>query len=111
MQFLAAATTTADKLKDIPTDFWLKLLLAMAAFVVAIIFLRKVAKMNKVVLTIVVVILLTTVGFNWVFERNEPKWATPAVTWLGGFFPNKGSYTAKQQTTPPSAAPSAAKRI
>jgi hypothetical protein len=111
MQFVAAAITTADKLKDIPTDFWLKLLLAVAALVVAIIFLRKVAKMNKVVLTIVVLIVLTTVGFNWIFERNEPKWATPAVSWLGGFFPNKGSYAAKQQTTPPAPAPAAAKRI
>ena len=50
------------------------------------------------------------IGFNWIYERNEPAWATPTVTWLGGFFPGKGSYGAKQQTTTPPAKPVAAKR-
>ena len=110
MQLLAVATTTADKLREIPGDFWLKLLLAVAAFIAVIIFLRKVAKMNKVVLTVVSFITLTVVGFNWIYERNEPKWATPAVNWLSGFFPSKGSYATKQQATPVTPPPIAAKR-
>jgi hypothetical protein len=111
MHLLAAATTTADKLRGIPADFWLKALLAIAAFVVAILVLRKIAQMNKVVLAGVAVFVVTMVGFNWIFERNEPSWATPAVTWIGGFFPSKGSYTAKQQQAPLAApAPVAAQR-
>ena len=111
MHLLAAATTTADKLRDIPVDFWLKALLAIAAFVVAILVLRKVAQVNKVVLAVVAVFVVTMVGFNWIFERNEPAWATPAVSWIGGFFPSKGSYSTKQQQTPlATPAPVAAQR-
>lgn len=110
MQILAVATTTADKLKEIPGDFWLKLLLAVVAFVAVIVILRKVANINKVVLTVVSVFALAMIGFNWIYERNEPAWATPAVSWLGGFFPSKGSYAAKQQTSAPAPAPVAAKR-
>ena len=111
MHLLAVATTTAEKLRGIPADFWLKALLAIAAFVVAILVLRKIAQMNKVVLAGVAVVVVTMVGFNWIFERNEPSWATPAVTWIGGFFPSKGSYTAKQQQAPLAApAPVAAQR-
>lgn len=100
MNVLAAATTAADRVRDIPADFWLKAMLAIAAFVVAILLLRKVAQVNKVVLTVIAVFVGTMVGSNWIFERNEPSWAAPAVTWIGGFFPTKGSYTAKQQQPP-----------
>jgi uncharacterized membrane protein YhaH (DUF805 family) len=108
MLVLAAATTTVDRLRDIPTEFWWKLLLAIAAFVAFIIFLRKVAKMNKVVLTVVSVLFLTIFGFNWIYERNEPAWATPVVAWLGGFFPSKGP--PPKPATPPPTTPPAGKK-
>lgn len=110
MHLLAVVPTTIDRLAAIPADFWLKSLLAIAGFVVAILFLRKVVRVNKVLLAVVAVFALTMVGFNWIFERNEPRWATPAVSWIGGFFPSKGSYAAKQQTASPAIAPVAAKR-
>lgn len=92
MLFLATtATTTADRLRQIPTDFWLRLGLAIVVLVVAIVVLRKVAKVNKVILTIGVGLVLSIVGFNWIYERNEPTWATPTVRWLAGFFPSKGT--------------------
>lgn len=94
MYFLAAAAssapTTADKLKDIPSEFWWKLALGIVAIVVVVIVLRKVAKMNKLILGMGVFLFLTFLGFNWIYERNEPAWATPAVQWLAGFFPTKG---------------------
>ena len=110
MFFLAAATTTIDKIKEVPLDFWWKTLLAIAALVALVIFLRKVAHMNKVVLAVVVMIVFTVVGFNWIYERTEPKWATPIVNWLSGFFPSKGSYATKQQTAPGTPTPAPAKR-
>ncbi len=110
MHLLAAAMTTADKLKEIPPDFWWKMLLVIAGFVVGIIFLRKVARMNKVLLTVVALFVLTMGGFNWIYERNEPAWATPAVSWLGGFFPSKGDYATKQQSALSAPAPVTAKR-
>jgi len=95
MLFLAVTTahaplSTLDKLKAIPGDFWLRLLIAVVALIVIVIFLRKVAKMNKVVLSVVVFILVTVVGFNWIYERTEPAWATPVVSFLSGFLPSKG---------------------
>lgn len=100
MIFLAAATTTLDKLKAIPADVWIKLGLAALALIVVIIVLRKVAHMNKFVLTLIVLFTLSVVGFNWIYERNEPKWMTPVVEKIAPFFPAKDSYGTKQQTLP-----------
>jgi len=110
MQLLAVATTATDKLHAIPADFWVKLALAVVGFIIVLIFLRKIMQANKVVLAAVTLFAVTMIGFNWIFERNEPKWATPAVGWLSGFFPSKGSYASKQQIAPPSTKPVAAKR-
>ena len=89
MQLLAAATTTADKLSAIPADFWLKLALGVVALVVGFIILRKVAGMNKVVLTVLALFFATMGGFNWIYERSEPAWATPFVSVVAGFVPTK----------------------
>jgi hypothetical protein len=99
MLFLAAtaAPTALEKLKGIPPAFWLKVGIAILALVVLVIAVRKIAQMNKIVLTVIVLIILSTVGFNWIYERNEPSWATPVVEKLAGFFPSKGSYGSKQQ--------------
>ncbi len=94
MNFFAAATTTpptaVDRLREIPLEFWVRIAIGLAVIAGVVIVLRKVAKMNKVVLGAVVFIALTMIGFNWIYERNEPAWATPAVQWLAGFFPSKG---------------------
>ncbi len=94
MLVLAVATTTLDKLKAIPPAFWLRVGLAVLAVIALVIFLRKIAKMNKVVLTVVILIIVTVVGFNWIYERNEPAWATPTVNFLAGFLPTKGKNAA-----------------
>jgi len=87
------------KLGAIPVEFWLRLGIAVVALVLLVVFLRKIAKMNKVVLTAVVFFLVTVVGFNWIYERNEPEWARPVVGFLAGFFPSKG-LPAKSATPP-----------
>lgn len=99
MFFLAAATAQAgsERLRQVPMEFWVKMGIALAVLVVAIIVLRKVAKMNKVLLAVIVFIALTVVGFNWIYERNEPDWASPAVNWLAGFFPTKGTQNKNRQ--------------
>lgn len=94
MLVLASAATKAassEKLRQIPTEFWVKMGIAVAVLVVVVILLRKIAKMNKVLLGVIVFIVITVVGFNWIYERDEPEWATPAVQWLAGFFPTKGT--------------------
>jgi uncharacterized membrane protein len=91
---IAAASTTAstlNQLEKVPAGFWLRIGAAVLAVVILIIVLRKVAKMNKVILTIIVGLVLSIIGFNWIYERNEPAWATPVVNWLAGFLPTKGA--------------------
>ena len=94
MQFLAAAIasrSSAERLREIPPEFWIKIGIGILIIVGMVIALRKLAKMNKVILSIVVLLIVSIVGFNWIYERNEPKWATPAVEWLANYFPTKES--------------------
>jgi hypothetical protein len=100
MAMILLAVTAMDKLKAIPTAFWLKALLGVAIFVGAIIAMRKVAAMNKVVLAVILFIVFMVVGVNWVYERNEPAFLTPLVDKIAPFLPSKGSYGGKQQSGP-----------
>jgi hypothetical protein len=56
MQFLAAATAASqpatDRLHQIPQEFWVKVGLGILVIIVAVVVLRMVAKVNKVVLGI-----------------------------------------------------------
>jgi hypothetical protein len=99
MSHLAVAAThsaAAQKIGQVPVEFWLKLGAAVLIVVVVIVLLRKLAQANKVVLAVVVLVALSTLGFSWIYNRNEPSWASPVVDKLAGFFPSKGSYTVKQ---------------
>ena len=88
---LAAATpSSVDRLKDIPPDVWLKIGAGIAALIVAVVVLRKLARMNKVVLSVIVVVGLSIVGFSWIYNRDEPAWATPVVERLAEFLPTRG---------------------
>jgi hypothetical protein len=98
MLFFAASTL--DKLKEIPADVWIKLGLAVLGLVVVIIVLRKVAQVNKLVLIMIVLFVLSVLGFNWIYERNEPKFMTPIIEKIAPFFPAKDSYGSKQKTLP-----------
>jgi hypothetical protein len=100
MLFLATAETTIEKLKRVPPEFWWKVGLVVLCLMAFVIILQKVAHMNKIVLTIIVFVVVTIVGFNWIYERNEPKFLTPLVDKIAPFLPSKGSYGAKQQQIP-----------
>jgi hypothetical protein len=97
MHFLAAAAagkSSAERLRDIPPEFWIKIGIGILVIIAAVVALRKLAKMNKVILSIVVLLVVSIVGFNWIYERNEPEWATPAVNWLANYFPTKDAIQA-----------------
>lgn len=88
---IAAAETTLSKIQSVPTDVWLKIGMAMLALIALVIVLRKVAHMNKLILAIVVALICSFVGFNWIYQGNEPDWARPVVQTLQKFFPTKDS--------------------
>jgi len=86
---LLFAVTTMEKIQKLPVQFWLKFALVVLAFIAGVILLKKIAGMNKAVLGAILFLVLTTLGFQWVYERDEPAWATPVVEKLAGFFPTK----------------------
>ena len=93
---LLVAATTMEKIQRLPVQFWLKAALVIAGFIIGVLVLKKIAGMNKAVLGAVFFVVVTVMGFNWIYERNEPAWATPVVEKLANFFPSKGSYASKQ---------------
>jgi len=97
---LLFAVTAVEQLKTLPRDVWLKVAIAIAAFIIAILVLRRVMKMNKVIASIIVFVVLTVVFFSWVYNRSEPKFLTPLVDRIAPFFPSAGSYASKQQSNP-----------
>jgi hypothetical protein len=88
---LAAATTTLARIQDIAPGVWLRIGAAILALIVIVVILRKVAGMNKVILAVIVGLIVTIIGFNWIYQRNEPAWATPVIAPLSKFFPTKDS--------------------
>jgi hypothetical protein len=82
--------TALQRLREIPADFWWRIALIVGLLIGAVVLARRIAKVDKVFLTVGVFLFATIIGFNWVYERNEPRWASPAVQWLAMFFPTKG---------------------
>ena len=97
---LPFAVTAVEKMQTLPPAVWLKIGIAVAAFIIAVFVFRKVMRMNKVIAGVVVFVVFTVVFFSWVYNRNEPKFLTPLMDRIAPFFPSAGSYSAKQQTTP-----------
>lgn len=108
MTLRLAAASTLDKLKQVPTDFWMRLGLFVAAIVAVVIVLRLVANVNKVVLVVVLAVAGSMMGFNWIYQRNEPAFLTPVVERIAPFFPSKNGYSAKQGEPVPTPTPTPA---
>lgn len=97
---LLLAVTALEKIKTLPPAIWAKIAIAIAVFILAIIILRQVMRMNKIIAAIIIFVVGTVVFFSWVYNRNEPKFLTPLVDHIAPFFPSANSYAGKQQTVP-----------
>ncbi len=86
---LSLAVTTLEKLKAVPKPFWINVGIAVLCIVALVYVVRRLKEMNKIVLIILGTLVFTLVGFNWVYERNEPKFLTPFVDMLATFLPTK----------------------
>ena len=71
------ATTTLEKLQAGPQRFWVNAAIFIIGGWVAIMLIRHAARMNRMVLTMIILVSFTTVGFQWIWERNEPRFLTP----------------------------------
>ena len=97
---LLLAVTALEKIKTLPPAIWMKIAIAIAAFILTIFLFRRVMKMNKIIASVVIFVVVTVVFFSWVYNRNEPRFLTPLVEKVAPFFPSAGSYASKQQSTP-----------
>lgn len=97
---LYLAVSAMEKMKQIPTGTWVNIAIGIAVVVGSVIVVRRVAKMNKVVMGVVLFVVGTILFFNWVYYRNEPRFMTPVINKIAPFFPSAGAYEGKQQQSP-----------
>ena len=91
------AVSAIDKLQNVPPTTWMKVGIGLAAVVLVVLVFQHVLKMNKIIMGVIVFVVGTIVFFSWVYNRNEPKWATPVVEKIAPFFPSAGAYQNKQK--------------
>jgi hypothetical protein len=94
------AATALERIKEVPTTFWINVGIAVLLLIGLVIVLRKLANVNKVVLAVASTVAITGLGFSWIYERGEPKFMTPYVEKIAPLFPSKTSYKTKQQSAP-----------
>ena len=94
------AVSALEKAQSLKPEVWLKIGIAIVAFIAVIVIYRRGMKVNKVIAGVIIFVVGTVVFFSWVYNRNEPKFLTPIVEKIAPFFPTAGAYNAKQQTTP-----------
>ncbi|HTJ78453.1 MAG TPA: hypothetical protein VL357_05610 [Rariglobus sp.] len=93
---LLFAVSALEKVAQVPSKIWLNVVIGLLIFFAAVYVVKQAAQVNKIWLTIIVFVVLTLVGFHWIYSRNEPKFLTPIVDKIAPFFPSAGSYEAKQ---------------
>jgi hypothetical protein len=90
------ATTTLERLQTVPPRFWVNAALVVGGVLGVILLVRYAARMNKFILALIVFLMVTVVGFQWVFERNEPKFMTSTIDKIAPYFPSKIQYNEYQ---------------
>jgi L-cystine uptake protein TcyP (sodium:dicarboxylate symporter family) len=96
---LLLAATTLEKIQAVPTKVWINVILFIVLFFVVVILIKKAAEMNKAVLAAIIFVVISSVGFNWVYSRNEPEFMTPFIEPLAKFFPSVGKQAEKEKRT------------
>src|SRR5690606_22105943 len=94
---LLLAATALEKMQAVPLKVWVNFAMAILIFFAAVIIIRKAAEMNKVLLSVIIFVVLTTLGFNWVYSRNEPAFLTPLIDPIAKFFPSAEKKAEKEK--------------
>ncbi len=95
--FAASALETA---RSVPAATWLKLGIVIASLVALVFILRKIAGMNKILVGVAVLVVVSVIFFSWVYKRNEPAWMTPVIEKVAPFFPKANSFEKRRNNTP-----------
>lgn len=75
--------------QSLPPDFWLKTGYFLGAVVFIVILVRIYQRSNKLWLGIFITAGFGVLFFNWIYNRNEPKFLTPVINKIAVFFPTK----------------------
>lgn len=94
---LLLAATALEKMQAVPAKVWVNLAMGVLIFFAAVIIIRKAAEMNKVLLSVIIFVVLTTVGVNWIYARNEPRFLTPIIEPIAQFFPSAEKKAEKEK--------------
>lgn len=94
------ASATVEKLQHLPQKFWINAGIFIGVIIAAVILWRFIHNVNKIWLSIVILLIIGIIGFNWIYERNEPEFMTPVIAPVAQFFPSKGEYKATQAQDP-----------
>jgi hypothetical protein len=79
-----------------PADFWLRVVLITAVVLAVIGLLRALHRFSKTLYWLVLGCLLSVFAYNWVWQRQEPPWATPVVERVAGWLGRPGSLALKE---------------
>lgn len=87
-----AALSTVEKLRQVPRQFWFNAVLVVLCFVLIVLFIQKMRQMNKIFMFFILALILALLGVNWIYERNEPAFLTPAIDKIAPFLPSKAPH-------------------
>ncbi len=88
--WLAAASSVADQLRNVPKQTWLNLAICVFAVIIVVRLWKGLKKLNDYAPWFAAALAGSFILFYWVYERNEPEFMTPVVEKLSFFMPTKG---------------------
>ena len=97
---LPLALSAMERAQKIPKEIWINVAIGIGILIAVVFLFRKLAGANKIWLSIIITVVVVIVGFQWVYERNEPKFMTPFIEKVAPFFPSKIDYNKTQQKGP-----------
>jgi energy-coupling factor transporter transmembrane protein EcfT len=91
LALLAAQPSLADKLRRVPTETWIQLLITVFAIFVVIRVWKGLRQINEFVPYLVAGLTCAVLFLLMVYNRNEPRFLTPLVERMTHFFPTKSA--------------------
>jgi hypothetical protein len=92
MAFLAAQTSTWEKLRNVSTQSWLNLGLCILAVVIVVRTWRALKKINDFFPWLASALATVMILSYWTYNRTEPRFLSPAVDKLTMFLPTKSKH-------------------
>ena len=90
--FLAAQTSSWEKLRNIPSESWINLGICILAVVIIVRAWRTMRRFNEFFPWIAAAMAGVMIFSYWTYNRTEPRFLTPVVDKLTVFLPTKSKH-------------------